>query len=70
MQTRWSSRFSDPQLIEFVFREIKEIISLILYWEVAYGKSYEILLSRNGQNWFRVYSTTRGDGSIDDIYFW
>ncbi|MEW5694106.1 MAG: discoidin domain-containing protein, partial [Candidatus Hydrogenedentota bacterium] len=68
-QTRWSSQFSDDQWLEIDFGEIKEMIGLTLFWETAYGKSYEISLSSDGKNWETVYSTTDGDGCTDDIYF-
>ena len=69
MATRWSSEFSDPQWLTIDLAEQKELIGLTLHWEAAYGKSYDILLSNDGGQWEKVYSTTRGDGLTDDIYF-
>ncbi|MCK4796638.1 MAG: discoidin domain-containing protein [Spirochaetes bacterium] len=68
-QTRWSSRFEDPQWLEIDLDEIKELVGLTLHWETAYGKIYDILLSIDGTDWEKVYSTGDGDGAIDDIYF-
>jgi len=67
--TRWSSESSDPQWIEIDFGETRELAGLVLHWETAYAKAYEILISTDGQNWSRVYATTEGDGGDDDIYF-
>jgi hypothetical protein len=37
-----------------------------LNWE-AYGVAYEIQISSDGSNWETIYSTTSGDGGIDDL---
>jgi hypothetical protein len=68
-RTRWSSEFSDPQWLEIDLEEVKELSGLTILWEAAYGKSYEVLLSLDGNKWNKVYSTTEGDGNTDDIYF-
>ena len=43
------------------------ISQVLLNWETAYGKEYEIQVSGDGANWTTVYSTTTGDGGIDDL---
>ena len=40
---------------------------MVLFWEVAYGRSYNIDVSRDAQNWTTIYSTTTGDGGTDDL---
>lgn len=40
-----------------------------LVWENAYGKGYKIQISQDGDTWTDVYTTTTGDGGIDDISF-
>ncbi len=69
MGTRWSSQFSDPQWIKIDLSRKQNINRVILKWETAYGKSYQIQTSDDGINWMTVYSTTTGDGGIDDISF-
>lgn len=69
MQTRWSSQFSDSQWLEMDLGEIKDVVGVVLYWETAYGKSYDVLISKDKKEWSKAYSTTEGDGSTDDIYF-
>lgn len=69
MQTRWSSQFSDPQWLLIDMGEARDIVGLTLYWEAAYGKSYDILLSEDGKAWRNAYATAEGDGLTDDIYF-
>ncbi|WP_235775419.1 MULTISPECIES: discoidin domain-containing protein [Paenibacillus] len=67
--TRWSSQYSDPQWIyidlvgNYLISEVK------LNWEAAYASEYKIQVSRDAVNWTDVYSTTSGDGGIDDITF-
>ena len=42
---------------------------VILDWENAHGKAYSIEVSTDGKSWNSVYSTTQGNGGIDDISF-
>jgi len=65
--TRWSSCFSDPQWIQIDLGQKQNINRVRLNWETAYGKAYEIQTSDDAVNWTTVYSTTTGDGEIDDI---
>jgi len=39
----------------------------VLRWEVAYGRSYQLQVSNDASTWSNVYSTTTGDGGVDDI---
>jgi len=65
--TRWSSAFSDPQWIYVDLGSSKDLSRVVLKWETAYGKSYSIQVSDDAQTWNTVYSTTAGDGAVDDI---
>lgn len=65
--TRWSSAFSDPQWIRIDLGSTTNISRVILRWEAAYGKSYKIQTSNNGTSWTTIYSTTTGDGGVDDL---
>ena len=67
--TRWSSVFSDPQWLEIDLGEEKEMTGAILYWEVAYASGYSVFLSKDRSNWITVYTTTTGDGGVDNIDF-
>ncbi|MFD1502605.1 discoidin domain-containing protein, partial [Streptosporangium lutulentum] len=33
----------------------------------AYGRAYQIQTSPDGTTWSTVYSTTAGDGGVDDV---
>lgn len=65
--TRWSSAFSDPQWIRVDLGTSRTICRVRLNWEAAYGKAYQIQISGNGRTWTTIYSTSSGDGGIDDL---
>ena len=44
-----------------------QINQVVLDWEDSYGVAYEILVSSNVSEWETIYSTTNGDGGIDDL---
>lgn len=67
--TRWSSQYSDPQWISIDLGSTTSINGVMLNWEVAYAKSYQIQTSVDSQNWTSVYSTSNGNGGIDNISF-
>ncbi|UCG47279.1 MAG: cellulase family glycosylhydrolase, partial [Phycisphaerales bacterium] len=67
--TRWSSAFSDPQWIYVDLGEELTIHAVRLNWEAAYGSAYQIQISNNASDWTDVYSTSSGNGGIDDIDF-
>jgi hypothetical protein len=65
--TRWSSAFSDPQWIQVDLGQSYNISHVTLNWEAAFGRSYQIQTSPNGTTWTTIFSTTTGDGGIDDL---
>jgi hypothetical protein len=67
--TRWSSAYSDPQWIYVDLGSTQTINHVKLNWEVAYGSSYKIQVSNDASTWTDAYSTTTGDGGIDDFTF-
>ncbi|TYP76762.1 RICIN domain-containing protein [Paenibacillus methanolicus] len=67
--TRWSSAYSDPQWISVDLGAATVINGVKLNWEAAYAKAYQIQISTDNSNWQTVYSTTAGDGGVDNISF-
>ena len=67
--TRWGSSFSDPQWIMVDLGSTYRFSQVVLVWEAAYGKAYEIQVSSNKTTWTPIYSTTTGDGGTDTIDF-
>jgi hypothetical protein len=67
LSSRWSSQFSDSQWIYVDLGAVFTIHQVILRWETAYGRGYTIQISDDASAWSDVYSTTTGDGGVDDI---
>jgi beta-glucosidase len=67
LATRWSSQFSDPQWIYVDLGAPMRIERVILHWETAFGRAYQVQTSGDAIHWTDVYSTTVGDGSVDNL---
>ena len=66
--TRWgSAEGSDPQWIRIDLGAAARISQVVLKWEAAYGKSYKIQTSPDGNTWTDIFSTTTGNGGTDDL---
>ncbi|MFF8507048.1 discoidin domain-containing protein [Streptomyces sp. NPDC015492] len=65
--TRWASQWSDAQWIQVDLGTRTDISRVVLNWEGAYGKAYDIQLSDNGTDWRTVTSVTAGDGGTDEL---
>lgn len=63
--TRWSSTFSDPQWIQVDLGGSQTVCEVVLGWEAAYAKAYQIQLSANGSDWTTVASTSTGAGGTE-----
>jgi hypothetical protein len=68
-ETRWASESTDPQWIQVDLGAPSRISRVNLDWEAAYGRSYQIQLSNDGENWTDVFSTTTGDGDLEIVLF-
>jgi hypothetical protein len=65
--TRWSSAFADPQWLQVDLGATYNISKVVLQWETAYGKAYQIQTSPDGTNWTTIYSTTTGAGGTETL---
>jgi hypothetical protein len=65
--TRWSSQFTDPQWIQVDLGSTQSICQVVLQWEAAYGKAYQIQTSPDGGAWTSVYSTATGTGGTETL---
>ncbi|MBV9452328.1 MAG: discoidin domain-containing protein, partial [Streptosporangiaceae bacterium] len=65
--TRWSSAFSDPQWLQVDLGSAKSICQVILNWETAYGKAFQIQTSPDGSTWTTIFSTTIGTGGTQTL---
>src|SRR5208282_6792641 len=67
LSTRWSSAFSDPQWIYVDLGADYNINEVVLNWETAYAQAYQIQVSNDAVNLTTIYSTTTGNGGVDDL---
>jgi len=65
--SRWSSQFSDNEWISVDLGSVYTITRVVLRWETAYARSYQLQVSSDASSWSDVYNTTTGDGAVDDI---
>jgi hypothetical protein len=65
--TRWSSAFSDPQWLQVDLGATHAINRIVLRWEAAYGRAFQLQTSPDGMTWTTIYSTTTGTGGVQDL---
>jgi hypothetical protein len=65
--TRWSSAFSDPQWLQVDLGATHTITQVVLVWENAFAKAYQIQVSPDGVNWTSIYATTAGPGGTETL---
>jgi hypothetical protein len=65
--TRWSSAFSDPQWLQVDLGQSASISQVVLNWETAYGKAFQIQTSNDASTWTTIYSTTTGTGGTQTL---
>jgi beta-glucosidase len=67
LATRWSSQHSDPQWIYVDLGAPMNVERVILHWETAYGKAYQVQVSYDAIHWTDIYSTTGGNSEVDNL---
>jgi NedA-like, galactose-binding domain len=65
--TRWSSAFSDPQWIQIDLGSTVSICQVVLMWETASGKAFQIQTSPDAATWTTIFSTTTGTGGTQTL---
>jgi len=66
--TRWASAAGkDPQWIYIDLNGAFNINRVRLQWDASCAKAYRVETSDNATAWNQVYSTTTGDGGVDDL---
>jgi hypothetical protein len=66
--TRWSSAFSDPQWFQVDLGGTHSISRIVLNWETAAGKAFQIQTSADGVTWGApIFSTTTGTGGVQTL---
>lgn len=65
--TRWSSAFSDPQWLQVDLGSTMTVCQVVVGWEAAYGRSFQIQVSDNASTWSTIYSTTSSTGGTQTL---
>ena len=66
--TRWSSAFSDPQWIQVDLGASANVTQVVLNWEAAFARSFQIQTAPAATGPFTtIFSTTAGAGGIQTI---
>jgi beta-glucanase (GH16 family) len=69
--SRWATNptggWVDPGWIYVDLGATAQVTQVVLQWDPAYGKAYQIQVSGDAANWSTIYSTTTGDGLKDVI---
>ncbi len=65
--TRWSSAFSDPQWIRLDLGVSRYVNRVVLYWEAAASRDYDIQVSQDGVTFTTVYTDANGNGGVDSV---
>jgi hypothetical protein len=66
--TRWASAFTSNEWIHVDLGATATITRVVLSWEAAFATGYQIQTAASAAGpWTTIFSTTTGDGGIDDI---
>jgi Domain of unknown function (DUF1996)/F5/8 type C domain len=63
-KTRWSSAFADPQWIQIDLGAPVTVDRVVLNWERAAGRAYQIQVSPDAKIWTTAFQTTTGAEGI------
>lgn len=69
LETRWASDRSDLEWILFELNKKTVIDKVVIQWESAYGKNYQIQVSENGKDWYVVYNAVKHEGGKETVNF-
>ncbi len=68
LETRWASEPGvDPQWIYVDLGKTYHINKVVLKWEEAFAKGYQVYVSNDGRYWTNIYSTSYGRGGTNTI---
>jgi beta-glucanase (GH16 family) len=69
--SRWATSSTtgwvDPGWIYVDLGATAQVSQIVLQWDPAYGRAYQIQVSGDATNWTPIYTTTTGDGLKDII---
>jgi cysteine-rich repeat protein len=66
--SRWASASADPQWLRVDLGSARRIKRVVLRWEAAASRDYDIQVSDNAAGpWLPVYTDGDGNGGVDDV---
>ncbi|RAO54715.1 Beta-glucosidase [Micromonospora saelicesensis] len=65
--TRWASAASDPQWLRVDLGSTRTICRVVLTWEAAYARAFQLQTSADGATWTTIYSTTTATGGTQSL---
>ncbi len=65
--TRWESQASDPQHVQVDLGTVRPIGSVVLHWEAAAAKAFQVQVSDDGSDWRTVASENDGRGGTQVV---
>ncbi|MET0494983.1 MAG: DUF1996 domain-containing protein [Actinoplanes sp.] len=65
--TRWSSAFSDPQWLQVDLGGTATLSSIVLDWEAAYSRTFNLQTSANGSSWTTIKANVAGTGGRQTV---
>ncbi|WP_416903980.1 discoidin domain-containing protein [Micromonospora echinospora] len=65
--TRWASTAADPQWLRVDLGGVRALCRVVLSWEAAYARAFQIQTSDDGSTWRTVWSTTAGTGGTQTL---
>ncbi len=65
--TRWGSDFTNNEWLSVDLQAAYDLTQVVLRWEAAYATAYQIQTSLDGLTWFNRYTTTTGNGVLDNL---
>jgi hypothetical protein len=65
--TRWASAASDPQWLRVDLGGTRTICRVVLTWEAAYARAFQLQTSDDGAAWTTIHSTTAGTGGTQTL---
>jgi len=69
LSTRWGSGYQNDAWFYVDLESATLINKVIIYWEYAYGKKFQIQVSNDATSWTTVYTQNNGTGGTETITF-
>lgn len=67
--TRWSSTFADNQWFHVDLGSSRQVGKVVLRWEEAFARTYDISVSNDRVNWYTVKSISGSSGGSEMVSF-